>query len=174
MQDGQALPDTGESFAQMTKAIWLSGKRWLLAAATAVCAVSLAASSNNGTEMRPASNLDDPPANLRVDTIEFQVKLQPFPDTYAGMTHFDTHIVQIDPSSVEEQRRRVFLHEMLHVAWHRGKASANKSKTYTEEEAIQALTPGLLKMLEQNPQSVAYLRAGGQSDIQQLRTTASK
>jgi hypothetical protein len=162
----------------MTRAFALSGKRWLLAAATAVCAVSLAASSSSTAELKLATSVDEPPANLHMNDIEFQVKLEPFPDTYAGMTHFKTHVVQIDPSSVEEQRRRVFLHEMLHVAWNQGRASADKSKVYTEEEAIQALTPGLLKMLAQNPQSVEYLRAGSaptsHRDNQPLRTTASK
>ena len=162
----------------MTKAVWLSRTRWLLTAATAVCAISLSASSNR-SESKPALTADAPPTTMRVDAIEFQVKLQPFADTYAGMTHFDTHVVQIDPSSIEEQRRRVFLHEMLHVAWNQGRASTDKSKKFTEEEAIQALTPGLLKMLEQNPQSVEYLRSQADdnratTDNQLLRTTASK
>ena len=116
------------------------------------------------------------PAALRIGDIEFQVKMQPFPNTYVGMTHFDTRTVQIDPSSLADERRRVYLHELMHIAWHEGRPAANKSRQYTEEEAIQALTPGLLKMLEANPQAVDYLRAPGPAsqDKQLLRTTASK
>jgi hypothetical protein len=158
----------------MATSFSLSGKKWLLTAATAVCAISLAASSSNTAEVQPTAYIDDPPAALRMGEIEFRVRMQPFSDTYAGMTHFDTGIVQIDPSSVDEQRRRVFLHEMLHVAWNQGKPPVDKARAYTEEEAIQALTPGLLKMLEQNQQAVDYLRAGRAQDKQLLRTTASK
>lgn len=126
-----------------------------------------------------------PPPDLRIGDMHFDVKLEVFADTYVGMTHFATHTVQIDPSSQAAQRRRVYLHEMLHVAWHNGKPSADKNRMFTEEEAIQALTPGLLKMLEENPQAVAYLRAGAarqtqaktlasEQDNQLLRTTDGK
>ena len=94
---------------------------------------------------------------MRIGDTQFRVEMQPFPDTYVGMTHFSTHTVQIDPNSQSDERRRVYLHELMHVAWHEGSASPDKSRKYTEEEAIQALTPGLLKMLAENPQAVQYL-----------------
>jgi len=139
-------------------------------------------------ETAAAAGMEMTPPDLRIGDVHFDVKLETFADTYVGMTHFTTHTVQIDPSSQAGQRRRVYLHEMLHVAWHNGRSSADKNRVYTEEEAIQALTPGLLKMLEENPQAVAYLRAGAASpaqngtssrasakqDNQLLRTTASK
>ena len=101
---------------------------------------------------------DVPPADLQMGDTHFDVRLQAFADTYVGMTHFDTHTVQIDPASTEQMRRQVYLHELLHVAWHQGRPSQDKGRRYTEEEAIQALTPGLLKLLAENPQAVEYLR----------------
>jgi hypothetical protein len=161
---------------------------WLLAAAGLLCAASLRAMSApaaaKGSSGKVGGEAADvalyaaaPPPDLRIGEVHFDVKLEAFADTYVGMTHFATHTVQIDPASQDEQRRRVYLHEMLHIAWNNGRASADKGRTFTEEEAIQALTPGLLKMLEENPQAVAYLRAGAATpaqDNQLLRTTASK
>ena len=146
----------------------------LFAAAGLLCAASLAAipapahdASKGSREAATAASLpESPPPDLRVGDVHFDVKLEAFADTYVGMTHFATHTVQIDPSSEADQRRRVYLHEMLHVAWHNGHASADKGQKFTEEEAIQALTPGLLKMLEENPQAVAYLRAGAARQVE--------
>jgi hypothetical protein len=169
--------------------------RWLLAAAGLVCVVTLAAmpaparnANKSAIEASGPAEMELPPPDLRIGDVHFDVKLEAFADTYVGMTHFATHTVQIDPSAQAEGRRRVYLHEMLHVAWHNGRSSTDKNRLFTEEEAIQALTPGLLKMLEENPQAVAYLRAGAASraqngasstasatqDNQLLRTTASK
>src|SRR4051812_12309896 len=138
-------------------------KRWLLTGAAVVCAVSLAAAPRdnatsvsgnaaNGNSVSADSSaamLDAsaPPADLRMGNIEFRVQMEPFADTYVGMTHFDTRTVQIDPASQADERRRVYLHELMHVAWHQGHPSADKARKFTEEEAIQALTPGLLKLL---------------------------
>jgi hypothetical protein len=105
------------------------------------------------------AEMETPPPSLRIGDLHFDVKLAAFADTYVGMTHFETHVVQIDPESQAGERRRIYLHEMLHVAWHNGKPSADKSRRFTEEEAIQALAPGLLKMLAENPQAVEYLTA---------------
>ncbi len=143
-------------------------KRWVVGIALAVSAIALAAAptslpaSNGSSTSGRSSAIAEPmpdaaPPDMRIGETQFRVELQPFPDTYVGMTHFSTHTVQIDPSSQADERRRVYLHEMMHVAWHNGTASPDKSRKYTEEEAIQALTPGLLKMLAENPQAVEYL-----------------
>jgi hypothetical protein len=147
--------------------------RRLLVAAGVFCAVTLAAAPKTTRESagdpqpalapstasnEPGALEEAPPAELRIGDIHFEVRTQPFEDTYVGMTHFDTKVVQIDPSAQAKLRREVFLHELMHVAWHDGKASADKSHKYTEEEAIRQLTPGLLKMLEQNPEAVKYLQ----------------
>lgn len=143
-------------------------KRWLPAAAVVISTISLAAAPHTSpvSSARPTSARSTgtteappevPPPDMQIGDIRFRVDLQPFSDTYVGMTHFSTHTVQIDPSSQADERRRVYLHELMHVAWHNGAASPDKSRKYTEEEAIQALTPGLLKMLAENPQAVEYL-----------------
>ncbi len=142
-----------------------SVNRWLLAGVAGICGLFLAIGPINAPAASSASAMTNvgplteaAPPDLRIDDIQFRVEMQPFPDTYVGMTHFTTHTVQIDPSSQSDERRRVYLHEMMHVAWHKGAASPDKGHKYTEEEAIQALTPGLLKMLAENPQAVQYLR----------------
>src|SRR5260221_8183739 len=134
--------------------------RRLLAAAGVFCAITLAAApkttresavnpqpasvpSTTSNEIKSAEEI--PPSELSIGDVHFEVRLQPFSDTYVGMTHFDSKVVQIDPSVQAELRREVFLHELMHVAWHDGKAPEDKSRKYTEEEAIRALTPGLLK-----------------------------
>ena len=147
--------------------------RRLLVAAGVFCAIALAAAPTTAHESAanpratsassPPTNEaggaeEIPPAELRVGDVQFEVRMQPFPDTYVGMTHFDSKVVQIDPSAQAELRREVFLHELMHVAWHDGKAPTDKDRSYTEEEAIRRLTPGLLKMLEQNPEAVKYLQ----------------
>jgi hypothetical protein len=137
--------------------------RPVLVAAT-LCIASLAAvpSTAPRVTIRPSAIVNDaldvPPPGVQMGGIHFDVKLEAFADTYAGMTHFDTRTVQIDPSQVDLARRRVYLHELMHVAWHEGKPSKDKGRQYTEEEAIQALAPGLLKLLAENPDAVAYLR----------------
>ena len=147
--------------------------RWLLVAAGVFCAITLAAAPKttreNSDYLPPASGASTtsteangpqgtPPGEVSIGGVQFEVRLQPFRDTYVGMTHFESKIVQIDPSTQAEVRREVFLHELMHVAWHDGKSSSDKSRKYTEEEAIRALAPGLLKMLEQNPDAVKYLQ----------------
>ena len=150
--------------------------RRLLVAAGVFCAITLAAAPKTSRDetsgaqpdaasVAAAASLSEttsaeeaPPAELRIGDIQFEVRMKAFPDTYVGMTHFDTKVVQIDPSAQAELRREVYLHELMHVAWHEGKASANKGRKYTEEEAIRELTPGLLKLLQENPDAVKYLR----------------
>lgn len=133
--------------------------RPVLVAAT-LCIASLAAVPSTAPAHRAAETaaIEAPPPDVQMGDVHFDVKLEAFADTYAGMTHFDTRVVQIDPSQVELARRKVYLHELMHVAWHEGRPSKDKSRKYTEEEAIQALTPGLLKLLAENPQAVEYLR----------------
>jgi hypothetical protein len=99
-----------------------------------------------------------PPDKLSIGDANFKVEVEKFDDSYAGMTFFDKKIIRIDPSSVSRLRRKVYLHELMHVAWHRGNPSQDKSRTYTEDEAIEELVPGLLQILEQNPDAVEYLR----------------
>jgi hypothetical protein len=101
---------------------------------------------------------ENPPAVLRIGDLKFQVEVEHFPDSYVGMTYFDKRVIRIDPSSMAELRRKVYLHELMHVAWHQGSASTDKAHKYTEEEAIEELVPGLLKILKQNPDAVDYLR----------------
>jgi hypothetical protein len=116
------------------------------------------ATANKTTGNEAGMTAEAPPSEVRIGNVEFEVQMQPFPDTYVGMTHFETHTVQIDPASQGEMRKQVFLHEMLHVAWHNGNPSPDKDHKFTEEEAIRALTPGLLKMLAENPDAVGYLQ----------------
>lgn len=145
--------------------------RRLLVAAMALCAITLAAAPKTAHDNMPAAHSETapsssvatetaeaPPSELRIGDLQFEVQLQPFPDTYVGMTHFETRTVQIDPASQGEMRKQVFLHELMHVAWHNGKPSADKNRKFTEEEAIRELTPGLLKMLAENPDAVKYLQ----------------
>jgi hypothetical protein len=74
------------------------------------------------------------------------------------MTYFDRRLIRIDPSSMPELRRKVYFHELMHVAWHQGSAPPDKNRRYTEDEAIEELVPGLLQVLKQNPEAVDYLR----------------
>ena len=115
-----------------------------------------------------ASTLEEvPPDTLHIGNTNFKVEMGPFKDSFAGMTYFDKKLIRIDPSSTAALRRKVYLHELMHVAWHQGKPSADKKRAYTEDEAIEELVPGLLKVLEQNPQAVEYLRGSGGSTIAQ-------
>jgi hypothetical protein len=125
-------------------------------------AVVLAGASAN-------TNDETPPRTLRIDNKNFKVEMESFTDSYAGMTYFEKKLIRIDPSSTSTLRRKVYLHELMHVAWHEGKPSANKAQKFTEEEAIQELVPGLLKVLEQNPQAVEYLRRGNGASIAQVQ-----
>jgi hypothetical protein len=131
--------------------IWRTVFRKFPFAASILVAVAFAAAGTSTSDETPTET-------LRIDGNNFKVELQPFADSYAGMTRFDKKIIQIDPSSISTLRRKVYLHELMHVAWHEGKPSANKAQKFTEEEAIQELVPGLLKVMEQNPQAVEYLR----------------
>jgi hypothetical protein len=99
-----------------------------------------------------------PPAVLTIGDLNFHVEVQHFPDSYVGMTYFDQRLIRIDPSSMSQLRRKVYLHELMHVAWHQGSAPADKNRRYTEDEAIEELVPGLLQILKQNPDAVDYLR----------------
>ncbi|MCU1285955.1 MAG: hypothetical protein JWO13_2305 [Acidobacteriales bacterium] len=125
-------------------------------------AVALASASANTSD-------ETPPETLRLDNQNFKVQMEPFTDSYAGMTRFDKKVIQIDPSSISGLRRKVYLHELIHVAWHEGKPSTNKEQKFTEEEAIQQLVPGLLKVLEQNPQAVEYLSRANAGAVAQIQ-----
>jgi hypothetical protein len=105
-----------------------------------------------------ATSADAPPETLRIGDTAFKVEIAGFPDSYAGMTYFDKKIIQIDPSSTSTLRRKVYLHELLHVAWHEGRGPFDRYRTYSEDEAIESLVPGLLQILEQNPDAVEYLQ----------------
>jgi IrrE N-terminal-like domain len=107
-----------------------------------------------------ASTKEDetPPAILKIGDTSFKVQVERFPDSYVGMTYFEKKVIQIDPSSASTLRRKVYLHELMHVAWHKGKLPFDESQTYTEDEAIEALVPGLLQILEENPDAVEYLQ----------------
>jgi hypothetical protein len=99
-----------------------------------------------------------PPEILRIGNTTFKVKVESFRDSYVGMTYFDRKVIQIDPSSTSKLRRKVYLHELMHVAWHEGNSSFDEHRTYTEDEAIEALVPGLLQILDENPETVEYLQ----------------
>jgi hypothetical protein len=99
-----------------------------------------------------------PPDKLTIGDASFKVEVEKFDHSYAGMTFFDKKLIRIDPSSVSTMRRKVYLHELMHVAWHKGNPSQDKTRKYTEDEAIEELVPGLLQILEQNPEAVEYLR----------------
>ncbi|MCU1309341.1 MAG: hypothetical protein JWO20_466 [Candidatus Angelobacter sp.] len=99
-----------------------------------------------------------PPDVLTIGDITFKVEMEKFPDSFSGMTYFEKKVIRIDPSSTSTLRRKVYLHELMHVAWHDGKLPYNSQQTYTEDEAIESLVPGLLRILEQNPEAVQYLQ----------------
>jgi hypothetical protein len=99
-----------------------------------------------------------PPEILRIGNTTFKVEVTSFRDSYVGMTYFDRKVIQIDPSSTSTLRRKVYLHELMHVAWHEGHSSFDEHRTYTEDEAIEALVPGLLQIMEKNPDAVEYLQ----------------
>ncbi|MCU1305643.1 MAG: hypothetical protein JWN45_338 [Acidobacteriaceae bacterium] len=99
-----------------------------------------------------------PPDVLRIGDINFKVELKSFPDSFSAMTYFEKKVIRVDPSSTSTLRRKVYLHELMHVAWHDGKLPYDSQQTYTEDEAIESLVPGLLRILEQNPEVVQYLQ----------------
>jgi hypothetical protein len=99
-----------------------------------------------------------PPDVLRIGDVSFKVELERFPDSFSGMTYFEKKVIQIDPSSISTLRQKVYLHELMHVAWHKGKLPYDSQRTYTEDEAIESLVPGLLQIMQENPEVVQYLQ----------------
>jgi hypothetical protein len=136
------------------------GRMWRFAIPV-LLAIALAGATAN-------TNDETPPETLRIDSNKFKVEMESFTDSYAGMTYFEKKLIRIDPSSTSTLRRKVYLHELIHVAWHEGNPSADKEQKFTEEEAIQELVPGLLKILEQNPEAVEYLRHTNRAAIAQV------
>jgi hypothetical protein len=104
-----------------------------------------------------------PPDALKIGDTTFKVELAGFPDSFSGMTYFEKKVIQIDPSSISTLRQKVYLHELMHVAWHDGKLPYDSKQTYTEDEAIESLVPGLLQILQENPEVVQYLQRGKSS-----------
>ena len=130
-----------------------SARAWRALAVTTLLGTMIAAS---GAATSPdVENI--PPELLKVGDTSFNVRVEKVPDSYVGMTYFERRLIRIDPGSEAGLRRKIYLHEMLHVAWHEGRLPLNKTRKYTEEEAIQQLVPGLLEVLSQNPQALDYL-----------------
>lgn len=94
------------------------------------------------------------PSKIRVGATDYVVKSEVAgtrTDGCNGYMSVSNALIGVDPTIPRTRQKETLFHEVLHAVWNASGRGVTGKERVTEEEAIRAISDGLLRTLRDNP-----------------------